>query len=140
MKVLLDLNVLLDVIQRREPHYAASADLLSRVASGELNGAVAGHAVTTIHYVVSRYADGRAADRAIDWILRDLEVVPAGRELFLRARGLGMDDFEDAVVASAAEQLHTDRIVTRNVDDFALSPIPVLTPQELLAEIDSSET
>jgi hypothetical protein len=30
MKILVDLNVLLDVIQRREPHYAASAALLGR--------------------------------------------------------------------------------------------------------------
>ena len=29
--IMLDLNVILDVVQRREPHYAASAAVLSRV-------------------------------------------------------------------------------------------------------------
>jgi hypothetical protein len=34
MKVMLDLNVLLDVVQRREPFYAASAAVLSRFVEG----------------------------------------------------------------------------------------------------------
>lgn len=131
MKVLVDLNILLDVIQRREPHYAASAEILSRIAAGEIEGAVAGHALTTIYYVVSKFAGRQSANRAVDWILRDLEVVPEGRDLFLRARGLKVDDFEDAVVASAAEKTHCDWIVTRNVDDFVSAPVPAVTPLEL---------
>jgi predicted nucleic acid-binding protein len=136
VNVLVDLNVLLDVIQRREPHYAASAGLLSRIAGGELQGAVAGHALTTIYYVVSRFAGRASADQAVDWILGDLEVVAEGRNLFLRARSLEIEDFEDAVVAAAAEQARSDRIVTRNVDDFEHSPVRAATPLELLAELE----
>lgn len=136
MKVLLDLNVLLDVIQEREPHYAVSAELLSRVAWGEIEGAVAGHALTTIYYVVSKYGGQEVADRAIDWVLRELEIVAEGRELFLRARSLAMKDFEDAVVASSAEYARCDYVVTRNVEDFGGSPIPAITPRELDAELD----
>lgn len=136
MRVLVDLNVLLDVLQRREPHYAASADVLSRVAGGEIEGLVAGHAVTTIYYVVARYAGRGPAERAIDWLLRDLKVVAEDRELFLRARGLNIDDFEDAVVASAGEKSRCDWIVTRNVDDFENAPVPAVTPLELLVGLD----
>ena len=134
-KVLLDLNLLLDVIQRREPHYLHSAAVLSRVAAGDLVGAVPGHAVTTIHYVVSRFEGVDAADEAVDWMLARLEVVPEGRDTFLRARNLGFRDFEDAVVASAAEQARCDRIVTRNVDDFRDSPVVAVTPRELEADL-----
>lgn len=133
-RVLLDLNLLLDVIQRREPHYPHSAAVLSRVAAGELVGAVPGHALTTIHYIVSRFQGAEAADEAVDWMLGRLEVVAEGRDTFLRARGLGFRDFEDAVVASAAEQARCDRIVTRNVDDFRDSPVVAVTPQELEAD------
>jgi len=136
VKILLDLNVLLDVIQEREPHYAASAEILSRVAWGELEGAVPGHALTTIYYVVSKYGGQEIADRAVDWLLGELEIVAEERELFLRARSLAMKDFEDAVVASAAEHAHCDYVVTRNVEDFGGSPIPAITPRELDAELD----
>jgi len=139
VKVLVDLNVLLDVIQRREPHYAASAEVLSLIAAGELDGAVAGHALTTIDYVVSRFAGRKSADEAVDWILGGMEVVAEGRDVFLRPRSFEMKDFEDAVVAAAAEQVHADRVVTRNVDDFEHSPVPAVTPRELLAELGPSE-
>ena len=135
MKVLLDLNVLLDVIQEREPHYAASAEILSRIAWGEIDGAVAGHALTTIHYILTKIGGQEVGDQAVDWLLSELEIVAEGRELFLRARSLGMKDFEDAVVASAAEQARCDYVVTRNLEDFAGSPVPALTPLELDAEL-----
>lgn len=134
-KVLVDLNVLLDVIQRREPHYPHSAGVLSSIAAGEIEGAVPGHAVTTIHYVVSRLDGVDSAHRAVDWLLGRLEVVAEGHGTFLRARALDFEDFEDAVVASAAEQARCHRIVTRNVDDFRNSPVAAVTPQELEAEL-----
>jgi predicted nucleic acid-binding protein len=135
VKVLLDLNVLLDVLQRREPHYAASAAVLSRIAAGEMEGAVPGHALTTLYYVLFRLADRKRAIEAVDWLLAELEIVPEGREVFLRARSLDMDDFEDAVVAAAAEARGCTRIVTRNVADFEGAPVPAVSPRELDAEL-----
>lgn len=135
MKVLLDLNVLLDVIQKREPHYAASAAVLDRIAAGEIEGAIPGHALTTVYYLVSRFVDRKRAGQAVDWLLDLLEVVPEDREVFLRARGLPIADFEDAVVAAAAGHAGCDRIVTRNVDDFGDVDPPVMTPMELEVEL-----
>jgi predicted nucleic acid-binding protein len=135
MRVLVDLNVLLDVIQAREPHYGASARVLSWVASGEIEGAVPGHALTTIHYVLSKYAERHLADEAIDWILGDFEVVGEGKTVMLRARGLPISDFEDAVVAAAAEAAQCSWIVTRNVADFERSPVAAITPEELVAQL-----
>jgi predicted nucleic acid-binding protein len=129
VKVLLDLNVLLDVLQRREPHYAASAAVLSRIAAGEMEGAVPGHALTTLYYVLFRLADRKRAIEAVDWLLAELEIVPEGREVFLRARSLDMDDFEDA------EARGCTRIVTRNVADFEGAPVPAVSPRELDAEL-----
>ena len=139
MKVLVDLNVLLDVIQRREPHYQHSAAILSRVAAGDLEAAVPGHALTTVHYVVARFQGVEVADQAVDWMLARLDVVPEGLGTFLRARQLDLADFEDAVVASAAEQARCERIITRNVEDFRRSPIAAVTPQELEAELGPSK-
>lgn len=138
MKALIDLNVLLDVIQRREPHYDASARVLSLVASGALEAAIPGHAVTTIHYVVQRYAAKDLADQAVDWILSDFEIAAADRSVMLRARSLALGDFEDAVVAAAAENLRCSWIVTRNVADFTSSPVPAVTPAELLEALQPS--
>ena len=44
---------------------------------------------------------------------------------------LGLPDFEDAVQIARAIELELEAIVTRDVNGFAGSPIPVLSPQEL---------
>lgn len=130
--ILVDLNVVLDVIQKREPHFGASATVLSRVVSGTVAGALPAHAVTTIHYLVGRHQPREVADSAVDWLLRYFAIVAVGRDQFLRARALGWEDFEAAVVAAGAESSGCSAIVTRNVKDFAGSPVDALTPQEWL--------
>ena len=45
--VLIDLNILLDVLQKREPFYETSAGLLARVETGQVRGFVAAHSITT---------------------------------------------------------------------------------------------
>ncbi len=137
MKWMLDLNVVLDVLQHREPFYGASARILSRIVKGDAYGCLPAHAVTTIHYIARRHASLEAADDAIDWLLANLEVEPQGRGTFVRARSLAFQDFEDAAVASAAEAAGCSHIVTRNVADFAESPVPALTPEEILAALDA---
>jgi predicted nucleic acid-binding protein len=133
MRLMLDLNVLLDVVQRREPFYAASASLLSRALDHEMEGYLPGHALTTLHYIVNRSAGRKEADDLVDWLLAHLEIVAQDKLQFVRARNLAFHDSEDAVVASAAEASRCDLIATRNVADFEGSPVPAVTPEEFLA-------
>jgi len=130
--ILVDLNVVLDVVQKRSPHYHASSAVLDEVVHGKSSAAVAAHAVTTIHYIVGRYNDVETADKVVDWVLRYFSVAPVGRAEFVRARALSWSDFEDAVVAAAAESMGCSAIVTRNVKDFGKSPVNALTPEHYL--------
>lgn len=132
MRMMLDLNVILDVVQHRAPFYAASAGVVSRVFQESNVGCVASHAVTTLHYIVAKHAGKEQAGFLVDWVLAHLEIVAQDRSQFVRARSLSMTDFEDAALASAAEAAGCDLIVTRNVADFETSPVPALTPEELL--------
>jgi len=134
--ILIDLNVLLDVVQKREPHFNASAAVLSKVVRGNVTGALPIHACTTLFYIVERYQNQAKANEVIDWVLHHFEIAPAGRPEILRARELNWPDFEDAVVAASAQSASCRVIVTRNVVDFFESPVPALTPQEYLYETD----
>jgi len=132
MRLMLDFNVLLDVAQRREPFYTASAKVLSQAVEGTSVACLPGHALTTLHYIVASYAGKEHADTLVDWTLAHLEIVPQDRIQFIRARSLRFKDFEDAAVASAAEAAGCELIVTRNVADFGSSPVPPVTPEEFL--------
>jgi predicted nucleic acid-binding protein len=132
MRVMLDLNVLLDVAQKHEPFYAASASVLSRAVVRTDAACLASHSLTTLHYIVAKYAGREQGDTLVDWVLAHLEIVPQDRAQFVRARSLDFDDFEDAALASAAEAAGCEMIITRNLADFASSPVPAVTPEEFL--------
>jgi predicted nucleic acid-binding protein len=134
--ILVDLNVVLDVVQKREPHYRASAAVLSEIVRGTVRAAMSAHAFTTVHYLIERHRNRAKANEVIDWLLRYFDTATIGRAELIRARELNWPDFEDAVVAAAAESAHCAAIVTRNVVDFKASPVAALTPHEYLLEID----
>lgn len=109
MKLMLDLNLLLDVVQEQQPHYAASAHVLNYALENN-NGCVAAHAITTLHYLVSKYADRRKADELIDWLAQNFTISEVSKNTFLRAQILNFTDFEDAVVCACTEQQHCNYI------------------------------
>jgi predicted nucleic acid-binding protein len=133
MRVLLDLNVVLDVVQNRVPHYRDSAAVLSLARLGKFETLLPSHAITTLSYILTKAAGKPKANETIDWVLSHFEIAVADKAVFRRARQLIMSDFEDAVVASLAEAGHCDHVVTRNVPDFKGSPVAALTPTQFLA-------
>jgi predicted nucleic acid-binding protein len=133
MKLLLDINVLLDVLLHRDPWAEPAAALLSKVERGEAVGFVAGHTITTIHYVVSRAQDRQSAAEAITDLLRFLEVAPVEKADLSQALILPTDDFEDAVQAAAALKVGADYIVTRDEKGFGGLPIPPVNSGEVLS-------
>ena len=137
MKVMFDLNIVLDVVQRREPHYRASAVALSKVVEGHAKGVFPCHGVTTVHYLLSRHSGSQRADEVVDWLASRFEFGTAARQELLRARSLPLNDFEDAVLSAVAEACGCDAIVTRNLGDFFASPVKAFSPEELVLALES---
>lgn len=134
MKVTVDINVLLDVFQKREPHYAASARIISLVADGSLGGVCPAHGLTTLYYLVRKHASKADAEAAMDRVLRHFEIGNLDAAGWQEARHLPFADMEDAAVAAAARATASSHVITRNVDDFARSPVPPITPTDFLSQ------
>lgn len=133
MKLLLDVNVILDVALNRAPFVQDSALLLNAIDQGRAEGFVAAHTITTAFYVTAKIQSVQAATAAISQLLEIVDVVPADRADFLRAISLGWRDFEDAVQAVSADKIAADAIVTRDPKDFKAAAIAVRSPAEVLA-------
>jgi predicted nucleic acid-binding protein len=133
MKLLLDINVLLDVLLQRDPWAEVAARLLTRIERGEAEGFVAGHTLTTIHYVVSRAGDRQLAAAAVTDLLRFMEVIPVENVDFSQALVLPMEDFDDAVQAAAALKIGVDYIVTRDEKGLGGLSIPSVNSGEILS-------
>jgi predicted nucleic acid-binding protein len=132
MRILLDINVLLDVILERRPWDLPAAHVLAAVERGQVTGFVAGHTLPTVHYVVSKVQDRTTAAAAITDVLRIVEVIPVEKADFHQALVLPLDDFEDAVQLAAALKVGVDYIVTRNETDFRKGSLRAIHPETLL--------
>jgi predicted nucleic acid-binding protein len=128
-RVLYDTNVLLDVTLRREPHLAASAAALDAVGQGQVEGYIAGHAVTTLFYVLRRELGTTKSRRILADLLTKVRVAPVTDTGVRKALSGPFKDFEDAVSHAAAQEAGVAVIVTRNVGDFAKGVIPAILPE-----------
>ena len=70
MKLLLDINVVLDVILERKPWSVEAAKLFDAVEAGQATAFVAGHTVTTAHYFFREALGGVDAAAAVAEMLR----------------------------------------------------------------------
>lgn len=134
MIVLLDSDVLLDVALKRKPWIVHSGAALSLCQRRALAGFVSWHSLANVFYLIKR-ADGGDGRSFIAPLLRFAEVTAVGHDDMVLALKLDMPDLEDAMQTAAAVACSADRIVTRNTGDFRKSPIPAVTPAELLKEL-----
>ena len=132
-RALIDLNILLDVLQRREPFYEASARLLAAAETGRVEGWLAAHSVTTLFYLVAKDQSPEQARATITSLLQFLSIAPVTQATIEQALNLSCRDFEDAVQMMAAMQCKADFLVTRNSKDYQPALLPVLQPVEFLA-------
>ena len=132
-RLLIDINVILDVVLARQPWLSDSAAILDTLSQKRAVGLVAGHAITTIHYVVQRRNGRPAATTAVSDLLTLCDVVPSTAADFQRALAFGLPDFEDAVTAAAALATGANYLITRNEKDFRGVPISVRSPAAVLS-------
>jgi len=136
--LLLDTNVVLDVLLARAPWDGDAVLLLDTIARGRATGFIAGHAVTTVHYIVQRAKGRSVAATAVSDLLQLLDVVTLDRSDFTRALSLGLGDYEDAVQVAACLRIGADALVTRNARHSKGAPVVTRSPGEVLALLASS--
>ena len=140
MKVLLDTNIIVDVLQQREPWCEAGQRIFLAAAAGQIQGCITAKQLADIHFFSRKQFKGE--DR-VDQKARD--IVAKLCALFELIDTLGTDcvnaiaapnnDYEDAILMTSAARVAADCIVTRNVGDFGGAALPVLTPEQLLENI-----
>ena len=128
MVILLDTNVVFDVLSKRQPHYAASNQVLCLCRRKAVVGAVAYHTVANVFYYYGKAATPFLKER----LLVHLSVHGASSATILDVLRWGMTDWEDALQAAAAQTAGASFIITRNVKDFKFSHAPALSPKDFL--------
>ena len=132
-RVLVDVNLILDVLLNRKPHVGCASAVWAAVEVGRAEGLLSAHAVTTVHYLNARAAGERTARETTDALLSVFGIAAVDEGVVHTANAMGWNDFEDAVTAAAAQRAKCAAIITRNPKDFKGSPVRVITPAEAAA-------
>lgn len=133
MNLLIDASILLDVFQKRDPFYHASALIWKLCETGMAKGFVSALSVADLAYIMRKELDREAileTIRRLNLIFHFVELTPVD---LIRAAELRWADYEDAIQSVTAERLHADYIISRNIKHFRGSRVLALTPGEYLA-------
>ena len=140
MLILIDTNVLLDVIARREPYVIFSEKIIDLCRQEIINGAIAGHSVLNAMYVLRKHFTLKERKEIFLSLCEFLYVESVDFKKIIQAlKDDNFSDFEDCLQTQCALSLRADYIVTRNVKDFAASEIPAVTPEDFFNILEAQE-
>lgn len=133
MRLMIDTNIFLDVMVKREPFFADSKAVLELCESKKVYGFLSASSATDIFYLVRRQLHSvELAYKALGSILDIAKVLAVTNEDVLNAYIQRAPDFEDCLMATCAKANKCDAIVTRNKKDFLNFGITLFSPEELL--------
>ena len=136
MKLLIDANILLDILQKREPHYKYSSIIWKLCETGKAEGYVSLLTFMNMVYILRK----ELTPEKISDTYKALSLIFSFEDLtendVRNAASMELKDFEDAVQIQTAQRVGADFIITRNVKDFMKSPISAFSPEELIQRIE----
>lgn len=135
MKLLIDANILLDVLQMRQPHYHDSSIIWKICETEQVKGYVSALTFANLVYIMRKELDPEVIRRTLQTLSLIFELTDLEVSDIVHASEMEWGDFEDAVQCATAERIRADYIITRNVRDFTKSKVMALTPGEFIARI-----
>ena len=133
MKLLIDTNVVLDVLLRREPFSKTAAEVLNLTQRDDVQEYVSASAITDIYYIANKQMkDCDAVRDLLKRLLMVVSVVAVSEREIQNALNLAWGDFEDSVQYSVALLNEMDGIVTRNPSDYQEANIRIWLPEQAL--------
>jgi len=135
MKILMDINVFVDVLLERGAYWEESLEVINLCKKRVIEGWFLASSIPTIHYLTAKVYNEERAITDIREIIKGLSSIPLRNAILERSLNFQCAEFEDNLQIEAAKQFGLDAIITRNKKDFKDSPVPAYTPEEFLDKL-----
>ena len=144
MRAILDTNVVMDVLQRREPWFQDGAVIFRAIANKQVNGYLTARQIADLHFFSRKQFKGdenvdAKARQVIRKLLALFETIDTLAIDCQNALGINNGDYEDAILIESAARAGVDCIVTRNPAHFNVSSVQVYSPDEFVPVISHQE-
>ena len=132
IKALLDTNVLLDFLMRRDS-YEDAASILDLASEREFKAYASAHEMTTVAYFLEKNERTRGQVRQnLSVLLGVLQILPVDQKILEDALHSRISDYEDAVLEIVSLKHGVEFVVTRNMKDFTHSKVEAVNPRFFL--------
>jgi len=134
---LLDINIVLDYLQQREPWYPLAKALFLAERQEKVDLFIAANTVATLHFLIRKKDSKKKALAKIQILLQRVRVADVTGAVIERALRMDLDDLEDGIQAGAAMEAGIPILVTRDPKDFGrIEPLQILVPEMALAAVN----
>ena len=131
MKILVDTNVIMDQILKREPFYYDSNRVIQMCLDNKIEGYLAAHTITNLFYMLRKTFSNNERREIILDLFNTFNVEAINTSKLIRALiNENFKDFEDRLQIECAIAIEADYIITRDKNDFSDSEISCVTPAE----------
>ena len=134
-RLFVDTDVIIDLLDQRDPFYLPAAYLFSKADKKELKVIISSLSFTSIHYVLRKNMTNLESRKVLAKMKTFTQVGSVDEKIIDLALVSAFSDFEDAVQYYTALENMASVIITRNLRDYKKSAIPVMSAEGYLRSL-----
>jgi predicted nucleic acid-binding protein len=131
-KILIDTNIIVDLLAKREEFYMAASRLFTLSDNNKVNLSITSLTFANTYYILSKELKPGKVKEILRKFKLLVHVLPLNEKIIDISLNSDFKDFEDAIQYFTAIENNLKIIITRNFRDFKLSKIPVMTAESYL--------
>ena len=139
MKIFLDSDVILDYLTGREPFLNEIKIIIDKGIKNEFQLFTSSLIIANIHYFISKTENSKKAILKITKLVSFIRILNVGENEILHSLKSKFKDFEDCIQNTCASNSKMNLIITRNIKDFKISELPILTPKEFIIKMQNEK-
>ena len=131
-RLLVDTNIVLDLLAKRKEFLVEAQELFTLSDKNELKLYVSSLTFANTFYILSQKLKLSNARKILRKFKVLVEVLPMDDKIIDLSLESDFKDFEDAIQYHTAIENGINMIITRNLKDFKISKLPVLTAKDYI--------
>ena len=131
-KIFVDTNILLDLLFQRRGFFLDAKRLFNYSKSRNIDIFISAISINTIYYLLQKKFTKEHSKHLLEYIYDITDILPFDENIIFLAHQSYFKDLEDAFQYFTAKEHHLPLLITRNIKDFAVDDLSVLSPQQFL--------
>jgi len=131
-KIFVDTNIIIDLLSKRAQFISEAQELFTLSDQKKVNLFVSSLTFANTHYILSQSLKIKNTRTILRKFKVLVNVLPMDDKIIDLSLNSDFKDFEDAIQYYTAIENNIEIIITRNLKDFKLSKLPILTARDYL--------